>query len=500
MRKRPLLAIACVFLTGLAWQRYQTAVILLFPVALFVEELFWGVRCKKWKRWAVRSILLLAAFFLGVWNMQKEETFRIQVLSAFEEGDAVTVLGEMKSFEAAEYGNRCILTDCYIRIQEEVTPCNDIMVYTSSDHFQVGEIHEIAGQFKKFSEARNQGNFDALTFYQSQKIDFIVEETQSQKLGESLNFVEQFLLSLKENFIQVYQYGMEEKAAGFYIGMILGDRSNLEDSIKDLFAIGGISHILAISGLHVSMIGKSFYRLLRRARLGFGVAGIVGALLLLAYVYMVGGSMSAVRAAGMLLFYLLAQYMGRSYDMLNALGGMCIVLLWENPFLIEYSGFWFSVLALLGVGVVGATFSQSQGKKVGMKNVKASFWTSVGITITTLPVVAYNYYEIPIYSPLVNMVLLPILTPVFLLAVLGGLIGLWFPAVAKILFIPCAWLLSFYEWTCSMVKTLPGASIICGKPEWSTLVLYAIVLGGGIWWLQRDFLKRQQEAQEKGVY
>ena len=476
MRKRPLLAIACVFLAGLAFVRYQIWVLAGIPVLLVLQELFIGVRYRFWKNAAVRSVVLLTAFLLGMQHMHQEELFRESYLSNCKEGDIVTIWGEVKSFETAEFGNRCIFTDCFIRIQEEILPCNEVMVYTSSDHYQVGEIHEITGEFQNFSQARNQGNFDAMVFYQSQKIDFIVEETADKQLGFGLEKVEKLLLSLKENLIQVYENGMDKKAAGFYVGMVLGDRSNLEESIKDLFAIGGISHILAISGLHVSLIGKNFYRLLRRRSVGFVTASLVASVVLTAYVYMIGRGMSAVRAAGMLLLFFLAQCMGRSYDMLNALGGMCIWLLWENPFLLEYSGVWFSVLALLGVGVVGKIFSEQV--KIGK-----GFWMSVGITLATLPVVAYSYYEIPLYSPLVNMLVLPILTPVFLLALLGGFVGLWIPALSKIMFLPCGWLLSLYESICAFVKDLPAASVICGQPSVKQLCLYVMLLALGLVWL-----------------
>lgn len=488
MRKRPLLAIACVFLTGLAFVRYQVWALVGIPVLLVLQEFFIGVRYRFWKKAAVRSVVLLTAFLLGMQHMHQEELFREKYLSNCKEGDIVTIWGEVRLFEAAEFGNRCVFTDCYIRIQEEVLPCNEVMVYTSSDHYQVGEIHEITGEFQEFSQARNQGNFDAMVFYQSQKIDFIVEETTGRKLGFGLEKVEEVLLSLKENLIQVYETGMEGKSAGFYVGMILGDRSNLEESIKDLFKIGGISHILAISGLHVSMIGKNFYRLLRRRSVGFAASSIVAGVVLMAYVYMVGGSMSAVRAAGMLLLFLLAECMGRSYDMLNALGGMCIWLLWENPFLLEYSGFWFSVLALLGVGIVGKIFSEQV--KIGK-----GLWMSVGITLTTLPVVAYSYYEIPLYSPLVNMLVLPILTPVFLLAVLGGFVGLWIPELSKIMFLPCGWLLSLYEGICMFVKDLPAAAIICGQPSWKQLCLYAVLLSLGLVWLNWKGKQRKRKLE-----
>ena len=510
MRKRPLLWTACVFLTGLAYGRYEWPILLLIPVALFFRELQIATRCSTWKIFAGRSIVLLSAFLFGCGHMQNEQTFRDKYLSKLEDGNPVTIWGEIKSIDTTEYGLRCILADCYIRIHEEGVgqkeadtyseyaeriPCNDILVYTSSTHYQVGQIHEIKGQFQHFSRARNQGNFDSQVFYQSQKIDFIVEEESSRLMGASQSWIKKSLRKLRDNLKLVFSIGMSEHAAGFYMGMVLGDKSNLQETTKDLFTIGGISHILAISGLHVSIIGRRLYDWLRKRRISFFMAGIVAGCVLLMYCYMVGSGMSTLRAVGMMLLYFLAQYCGRSYDMLNSLGGICVLLLWENPFFLEYAGFWFSILALLGIGVVGPKLAECmvgcipatvtpkiQGN--GVKGIVGSFGMSLGITLSTLPVVAYNYYEIPLYATFVNMLALPLLPSVFLLAILGGVVGLCFPSIVSVLFLPCEWLLWFYEWLCDCVSALPGASIICGEPSVIVVIVYYGVLLAVIWWLQ----------------
>ena len=466
MRKRPLMLIAGVFLTGLVYQRYSVKIIVVIVGWLIFREWYFGRYTKNFVKMAGRSLLLLAAFLLGIFHMQHEEEFRAVYMSKLIDGSRVTVWGELIKMETTEYGNRGILSDCYIKFDEGKLPCNDIMVYTSKDHFQIGQIHKITGKVNMFSGARNEGNFDAQVYYQSLKVDFALDEEASMYLGSGHSKWNSFLISVKEKISMVYTKAFSEKTAGFYQAMVLGDKINLDASLKDLFLLGGISHILAISGLHVSILGRGIYRIMRRIGVGFGVAGMCSSFLLVFYCLMVGSSTSTVRAVGMMLLFFMAQWMGRSYDMLNALGGMVLFLLWENPFLIENNGFWFSVTALLGIGFVGKR--------------------SLGITLTTLPVTALSYYEIPLYSPLVNFVVLPLLTPIFSLAVIGGILGCWLPiGVTKFLLQPCEWLLKLYEWICLMVEKLPWASIICGKPEIWQVLLYYILLFGGTYLLKR---------------
>jgi len=448
--------------------------------------------------------------------MKSQEDFRDTYMSKLEDGSDAVIFGEILTTQETEYGSRLVLTDCYVSLMETTIPCNQVMVYVSSDQYRVGQVYQIKGKVHFFESARNEGNFDSAVFYQSQKIDFAIYASESILLGCEENAIRDALLTLKARFISVYQNCMDEDAAGFYVGMMLGDKSLLLERTKELFAVGGISHILAISGLHMSMIGRGFYNRLRKSRIGFLTAGVFASLLLFAYCYMTGSGVSAIRAVGMMLLFFIAQYAGRSYDMPNALGVMVMYLLWENPFLIEYSGFQFSVAALIGVGFVGQILSEivekseedsiaiqrSEKNKV-MSQVKedtktvwnwkpimnlivhvrmrwsSSLWMSMGITLATLPIVACCYFEVPLYSPMVNSVVLPMLSPMFALAVFGGLIGCVFPTIGKIILIPCGWLYRFYELVCQFVEGLPFGSIISGMPEWKVVVLYYAVLSIG---------------------
>ncbi len=490
MRKRPLFLYACVFLAGMVCYRYEKPFLWGVFIIWLGYEVFRLLPYKRVRLAAGRSVLLLSAFILGNMHMQNEMAFRDAYLSKVKDGEIITVWGEISKLETTGGGRlRLILSDCFISLSEGVLPCNDIMVYTDSNHYENGEIHKITGELHIFETADNEGGFDSYTYYLSQKIDMCVYEQESELLSENHNWIEQSLWKLKSALNEVYESCVTEETAGFLRSMILGDRSDLNQELKTLFTNGGIAHILAISGLHVSIIGRGFYQWLRKRGAGFLASGILAGSVLCAYCYMVGNGMSAVRAVGMMLILFGGQMLGRSYDMLNSLGVMMCFLLWENPFLLEYSGFWFSVLALIGVGYVSEAYSSlvEKGRGLGM---------SVGITLSTLPVVAYCYYEIPLYSPIVNFLLLPILTPIFVLALLGGVAGLLCKTVAAWILLPCEWGLSLYEWVCQRVASLPGAIIITGKPSVSVIVAYYVVLLLGVFVIKCLTRRRTSEKED----
>lgn len=255
MRKRPLMLWACVFLAGLVYQKYSWWIMIAMLLLFLSRELWIGRQTGTFRKAAGRSMVLLSAFLLGVFHMQAETEFRAAYMSKLVDGSRITVWGELIKMEPAEYGNRGTLSDCYINFGEGVIPCNDIMVYTSNDQYQIGQIHKIIGKVNMFSKARNEGNFDSYAYYQSLKIDFAIDEEESNLLQENGNPLRMALNSLRQGIGSVYNSCLPEKTAGFYRAMVLGDKAELDKSLKDLFLIGGISHILAISGVQCLIFG-----------------------------------------------------------------------------------------------------------------------------------------------------------------------------------------------------------------------------------------------------
>ena len=149
------------------------------------------------------------------------------------------------------------------------------------------------------------------------------------------------------------------------------------------------------------------------------------------YTVMTGNTVSARRAAGMLLVYLFADLLGRSYDMLSALGIVVMLLLAENPFLVENSGFQFSVAAVIGIGAGQGvlvpwvsndrTMEKSCPETLQKRTDRLRGWwrkqlsgmmISLSIQLFMIPIVAYYYYEIPVYAILLNipvLALVPVL-------------------------------------------------------------------------------------------
>ena len=142
---------------------------------------------------------------------------------------------------------------------------------------------------------------------------------------------------------------LEKKEAGVVSAMLLGDKSMLDEEIKDLYQSNGIGHLLAISGLHISLIGGSLFELLRRLGIRMQVAAGIAILFLILYGQMTGLSVSTNRAVIMTIILLAGRIFLRYYDLLTALSVSSIIILIKQPLRIMDAGFLLSFVTVLGI-------------------------------------------------------------------------------------------------------------------------------------------------------
>lgn len=251
------------------------------------------------------------------------------------------------SFEINAFGQSAVKPQHEIPIQENLK-CE----LAGAEQLLLGSRVTLSGTFMPFSEAANPGEFDAAEYYRTLRLGGRILGAQLTgcdggcwRLGEKLYRVKKYLKQ------RLYSAAPEQEAA-VMSALLLGDKQNLDSELKELYKRNGILHILSISSLHITIIGMSVYKLLRKTGLPVGVSAAAGSLLLLLYGGMTGFSVSACRAIGMYLLRMLAEILGRTYDMLIALGVLAAVMVTANPYYLRHSGFLLSFGSVFGIGTV----------------------------------------------------------------------------------------------------------------------------------------------------
>ncbi|MCM1387484.1 MAG: DNA internalization-related competence protein ComEC/Rec2 [Bacillus sp. (in: Bacteria)] len=338
---------------------------------------------------------------------------------------------------------------------------------------KIGSYVRMQGRLRGFSQATNPGEFNSRRYYQIlhiqarlQNAQLLQESVSYHKFGEKLWQIRTYLASLLDA-------SYEKDDAALMKAMLLGEKSGLDEEIKQLYQVNGIIHILSISGLHISLIGMGFYKILRK----LGCPRLVTTLLAIGFMYsyglMTGMSISALRAVVMFAFRIMAELLKRTYDMLTAMTIVAVSVLIEQPLYLYHSGFLFSFGAILAIGLFLPIVEENLLGKTKLERVMS---TSLSVAIITLPVYLCFYYEYPLYSLFLNLLIIPGTG----LIVADGLITIAAAAyclpLGKYPAFPAHLMFSFYEYCCKLTLKLPGSRNIMGKPENWQVILFIIII------------------------
>ena len=384
------------------------------------------------------------------------------------------------------------------------------------ESLKIGQQIILEGTFSHFATATNPGEFDVQRYYAAKGIGGRVRQSQILAVGEKYSFLREKLYGFRQVLHDRLAEVFPAKEASVMQTLLLGEKEELDAEVKALYQKNGIAHILSISGLHITLLGMGVYRLLKRLGLPVRAAAVGGAMLLLIYGVMVGMSVSASRAIGMYLLQMLGIFVGRTYDMLTGLGLMALLLVLQEPERLCDVSFLMSFGAVLGICIltpvlsgdgrerdadeelevkgisawlrtVADIFGDSayernkyregwrkvayEGSQRMVSTVKGGFAASVGVILFTLPVQLWFFYEIPVYSVLLNLLVLPFMSVV----VAGGILSL-IPGLGLVGTVDCL-ILWWYEWVCGRFEELPGAIWCVGRPEvWQIICYYVGIL------------------------
>ena len=187
------------------------------------------------------------------------------------------------------------------------------------------------------------------------------------------NFFFQKLYELRSFWARTLETITGKEEAGLLQAMLLGEKSGLKKEQKELYQSGGISHILAISGLHISLVGMLLYQFLRKKKRSYPFSAAVSGSFMVVYGFLTGFGVSAKRAVFMFLVYLGAEVLGETYDVVSALALAGILILAAATAL----SVWISALVPLGggngSGLSGPPEKAGMEKQDGFEPVVRSF-------------------------------------------------------------------------------------------------------------------------------
>ncbi len=344
----------------------------------------------------------------------------------------------------------------------------------------------VTGCVEEIQGRTNPGGVDMEEYYAGKGIRYQLESPEYTLTKDRENRLVNGLYHIRLKMGERLDQAFDEEEAGILKTMLLGDKSSLSSEVMTLYQRCGIVHILAISGLHVMLLAGVLEWLLQMLRVRKNISVCITIIFATLYGVLTGMSEATLRAVIMLIIMRIAFLFGRTSDMPTSMMEALLVMLILNPDSLLSTGLLMSFMAVLGVltgNVIGGyLFDRSSFEglpsmwKMRFKTFFKGLLISASINIWMCPLIMRSYYEVPILSLLLNIIVIPLLTVVvacgFIVMLLGNI------AVPAIWI--CEKLLWLYKSLCQVVLKIPGAVFPTGHLEIWQLILTYLVFGAAM--------------------
>ncbi|MEK3759851.1 ComEC/Rec2 family competence protein [Paenibacillus sp. FSL P4-0338] len=289
--------------------------------------------------------------------------------------------------------------------------------------WQRGDRVVIEGELIQPQIARNFGGFDYRAYLLTQKIHWLLKGTgtASVKVNPQVSWEPSTILRWNDKARSVLGAEMsrlfQEPHAGYMKGLVIGIQKELDPETFRQFSQLGLTHILAISGMHVAVYVGVILVLLRRCRLTRETALTVTLLLVPVYVLLSGAGPSVIRAGIMSMIALLAARLGMLKDGLNILAASALMMLVWNPYLLLSVSFQLSFLVTAGLMVYTPLAAPLFRRLPGWLG--SSLSVTIIAQLVSFPLTIYYFNQFSLLSVAANLLLVPFIT--FLVLPLGTL-------------------------------------------------------------------------------
>lgn len=472
------------FIFGIAWGSFLPAPFFIYPSIFLFILIFWFLIKPKYlikNIWLI--VFVLSFFILGIWRYQISFDQINENHIAFYNGEKIVFQGKIVK-EPDVRVNKINLTIGQIIFQNKTIKGSVLTSTSLYSDYQLNDFLQIEcklsqpGIIEDFNYHEYLARYDIYSICGWAKIE-ILEKGNNQGIYSKILWFK----NKTKNSINTY---FTEPQGSFISASLLGLKRQVPQEVRDWFSRSGISHVLAISGLHISILAQLIMIfctsvLLIRRQKAFWPTFII----IILFVILAGAPASAVRAAIMGLGLIWTQKIGRAQSGKRIIIYTAAIMLLINPKLLKADiGFQLSFMAVFGLSLLPEYFNQFFKKIPNFRIFPLRQYLSASLSaqIFVLPLVLYYFGNLSLIAPLTNVLVLsimPLIMTLGFLFALAGLIHFW---LVKIIFYPLWLLLTAVILIAKIGANIPGLSFVFADfPLFLVIVLYILI----IFWLMK---------------
>lgn len=331
---------------------------------------------------------------------------------------------------------------------------NEKLYFYSREELNFGQVYKASFKGASFNRQRIPWGFDQRKYYLSNKVNFKGDLLEIKELEVRPPLYAE-LLKFRQKIMEDYCGRYSGRAQGLVQALVFGDKSLFPQEVKDSFQLLGLSHLLAVSGLHGGIVASAAYKLFSPA--GFRWKNYAAWFFILAYAFLAGFTPSINRAALMFFLFSLGKFLLRHRDIWTIMAASALPQILWNPFVIFSAGFQLSYLTLASIVYLGKE-----------KNI---FSASLAALTGSLPLLLYYFNSFSLPGLWANLFYIPL----FAMITLVSIAGLFLPFLPLARFANCTINL-IIEGTEEIAELFSFMDFSASSPRFLEVSLYYLIL------------------------
>ena len=508
--KRPILVAVIGYMIGIIWGLYlkNISIVFLYIIIIAIYLYKRNQRTKKEKNLKLVSIKRYLRYLKIFFNLKVfltiiiisiiSNTILIFQNKRFEylynrEGEIYFIAIVVGNKEEKEHKNVYKIKIVNIKNKDNKIYKNKYFLLNTDKNVEIeyGDKILVNGNFEVPEANRNYGGFNYRDYLKSEKLSGIIKSKNIKILDKNnCNIINTLANNINLRIKTNIEEMVPEKYSGIFTGLILGNTDNIEEKIKENFNIANISHVLAISGMHITYIIIGVEIILKNL-LGKLKTRVVIIVVLMAYMFITGFSPSIVRASIMGILLIFSKISHRRNDIWTQISLSLLILLIYNPILITNVGLQLSYLGTIGIIIFNKNIYKFlknlkiRNRKIKYRinrkiilivdKIKEMLSVTFSAQLAILPIMLYNFNTLGIYFFITNLLVSVIIGPIIIVGFICVIFSFISITIAKFIsnFI-CLGIQILIQ--ISEISMLPFSKIYLPTPNLPEIIFYYIII------------------------
>ncbi len=407
--KRKMIGAASAYIAGLFFASFFTGIDLFFLAAAAVLTIVVGIS-GKYSRY---DYVIIASFFVTGAVLMTGRTAYLDSAAREYENARFTFTGTVEDIRRYDGGEamytlkgsgdgrrrvkvRIYTDDSGAEYGDRITAVNCKASFPESDY-----LYDSAGTFRA----------EGISFTLTSPEEVHTEHTDRRRLKNAA-------MRYRDRMISCFRTELGDDSGKFLAGMVFGEKQGLDDDIRTSLYRTGIGHVLAVSGLHISIIAIAIMSICKVLRLRPSISLIITDIAAGVLILMANTPVSAVRALIMIDLFYGAELFRRQNDTFNSLAIAVLIIGLSDPFCIYSRGFVLSVAGTFGIGVFGPYMTKNFPVSTVIQRLFRNFVIMLCTSVFIMPFCMMYFGETSLISPLTNIILVPLCSIVLVLGVI----------------------------------------------------------------------------------